>query len=93
MGSEARDPAGGNHKFSAHFRLILRRHFRLSFRSYAADAHYKERVIWTELQRIVPRADLRTCADFGHLEAECCRTCHLFYPHYEMTLFEHSDGG
>jgi hypothetical protein len=35
MGSEARDPAGGNHKFSAHFRLILRPHFRMSFRSYA----------------------------------------------------------
>jgi hypothetical protein len=58
-----------------------------------ADALYKEEVIWPELQRILPRADLQTCADFCQLEADCCSTCHSFYPHYEMTLFEHSESG
>jgi hypothetical protein len=35
MGLERRFRAGDNLEFSAHFRLILRPHFRMSFRSYA----------------------------------------------------------
>lgn len=40
----------------------------------------------------VPDADLKTCADFHDLGANCCRICHTFYPHYEMHIEDLPDG-
>ncbi len=36
---------------------------------------------------------VRTCADFSHLNVECCQTCHCHDPHFEITLIEVESGG
>jgi hypothetical protein len=37
--------------------------------------------------------DIKVCDDFRHLNVQCCRTCHEFYPHYDMSLIDLPGGG
>lgn len=43
--------------------------------------------------RLPEGVDIKTCEDFKHLGAECCDTCHHFYPEYEMEFIDLPDGG
>lgn len=46
------------------------------------------------LQDAGPGADIRTCADFIHLNVECCDTCHSFGFPYDMSpMVELKAGG
>jgi hypothetical protein len=41
------------------------------------------------LQDVLPDGmDIKVCEDFKHLNVECCKTCHEFYPHYDMSLID-----
>jgi hypothetical protein len=64
--------------------------------SLASDSEEEEIAIQTleaKLGEIEPDRDIRTCADFSHLGAECCEICHTFSPHYEMALLDVEGGG
>lgn len=52
----------------------------------------EEEIVIAELQKRLPDTDIKTCADFRHLNVTCCDTCHTFYPHYEMSLIDLPDG-
>jgi hypothetical protein len=56
------------------------------------ELDYEELVIAT-LREQLPDADVNTCEDFKGLKAQCCETCHRFYPHYDMHLENLSTGG
>ena len=45
------------------------------------------------LKEIEAGKNIRTCSDFGHLNVQCCETCHSFYPYYEMSLVDVEGGG
>jgi hypothetical protein len=47
----------------------------------------------TALKSVDPDAEIRTCEDFGHLQVECCDTCHRSYPQYDMALIDLERGG
>lgn len=49
------------------------------------DSDYEELVIAT-LREQLPDDDVTTCENFEGLGAQCCETCHEFYPHYDMYL-------
>jgi hypothetical protein len=49
------------------------------------EPDYEELVIAT-LREQLPDDDVNTCEDFEGLKAQCCETCHRFYPHYDMYL-------
>ena len=49
-------------------------------------------IIVAELQGRLPDTEIKTCDDFKHLNAACCKICHTFYPHYEMKLIDLPDG-
>ncbi len=36
---------------------------------------------------------VRTCADFSHLNVDCCETCHNNNPQFEMALIDVESGG
>ena len=36
---------------------------------------------------------IKSCEGFKHLGAQCCDTCHNFYPHDEMSVIDLPDGG
>lgn len=59
---------------------------------YSEEPDYQEIVI-AELQKRLPKTDIKTCDNFQHLNVTCCDTCHTFYPHYEMSLIDLPDGG
>jgi hypothetical protein len=52
----------------------------------------EEHVIVT-LREQLPDDDVNTCEDFEGLKAQCCETCHRFYPHYDMYLENLPTGG
>jgi hypothetical protein len=43
--------------------------------------------------RLPEGIDIKTCADFTHLDAECCDTCHHFLSESEMKFIDLPDGG
>lgn len=55
------------------------------------DPNYEEIVV-AELQRRLPDTEIKTCADFEHLNTACCNECHTSYAHYEMKLINLPDG-
>ena len=59
-----------------------------------SDEQDEEEFIISVLQGDLPSdVDIRTCEDCKHLNVECCKTCHEFYPHYDMSLIDLPDGG
>jgi hypothetical protein len=56
------------------------------------ELDYEELVIFT-LREQLSDADVNTCEDFEGLKAQCCETCHRFYPHYDMYLESLPTGG
>ncbi|AFL89420.1 hypothetical protein Terro_3199 [Terriglobus roseus DSM 18391] len=44
-----------------------------------------------ELGRRLPDTEFRVCGDFLTPTADCCESCHTFYPHYDMKLIELPD--
>jgi hypothetical protein len=59
----------------------------------SSDESDYEKIVVAELERRLPDGvDIRTCEDFGHLNVQCCDTCHNFYPHYEMKVIALPDG-
>jgi hypothetical protein len=45
----------------------------------SSDESDYEQIVVAELERRLPDGvDIRTCADFGHLNVECCDSCHNF---------------
>jgi hypothetical protein len=56
------------------------------------ELDYEDLVIAT-LREQLPDDDVNTCEDFEGLKAQCCETCHRFYPHYDMYLENLPTGG
>jgi hypothetical protein len=56
------------------------------------ELDYEELMIVT-LREQLPDDDVSTCEDFEGLKAQCCETCHRFYPHYDMYLEDDPAGG
>jgi hypothetical protein len=56
------------------------------------EPDYEELVI-AMLRDQLPDDDVNTCEDFEGLKAQCCETCHRFYPHYDMCLENLPEGG
>jgi hypothetical protein len=52
----------------------------------------REEIVVAELQRRLPDAEIKTCDEFKHLNAECCESCHTFNAHFEMKLIDLPDG-
>lgn len=61
------------------------------------DAEEHENVVRTtltgKLASLRHDEKVHTCADFGHLNIECCETCHTFCAHYELDLISLESGG
>ena len=57
------------------------------------DSVDEEEVIIAELDSRSPDTNIQTCADFGQLDVDCCKSCHTFYPEYEMSVIPLPDGG
>jgi hypothetical protein len=59
--------------------------------THSTDPDDQDPMMW-ELQWTLPSdMDIKTCADFRHLNVECCQTCHEL-PHYDMSLISLPDG-
>jgi hypothetical protein len=56
------------------------------------ELDYEDLVIATLRERL-PDDDVNNCEDFEGLRAQCCDTCHRFYPHYDMYLENLPTGG
>ena len=57
--------------------------------SHGNDAYYEKTIVEAiekSLQQVDPDANIRTCADFGHLKVKCCENCHGMYQHFEVSL-------
>jgi len=50
-------------------------------------------ILQVALKNATPHEQVRTCANFVHLNVECCETCHHHHPHFEMALIEIESGG
>ena len=58
------------------------------------DERDEEDFIISVLQDVLQDGvEIKVCDDFLHLNVQCCRTCHEFYPHYDMSLIDLPDGG
>jgi hypothetical protein len=53
----------------------------------------REELVIVTLREQLPDDDINTCEDFEELKAQCCETCHRFYPHYDMYLENLPAGG
>jgi hypothetical protein len=58
---------------------------------YSEEPDHEEIVIATLRERL-PETDIKTCEDFQLVQAQCCETCHTFYPHYDMKVIDLPDG-
>lgn len=47
----------------------------------------------SKLTPLRPEQLVRMCADFGHMGIECCESCHIYCPHYELALPNVECGG
>jgi hypothetical protein len=52
-----------------------------------------EDVVIATLEERLPEGNIQMCEDFKGLNVKCCQTCHSFYPHFEMSVVDLSDGG
>jgi hypothetical protein len=52
----------------------------------------REELVIVTLREQLPN-EVSTCEDFEGLKAQCCDTCHRFYPHYDMYLENLPTGG
>jgi hypothetical protein len=53
----------------------------------------REELVIVTLREQLPDDDVNTCEDFEGLKAQCCETCHRFYPHYDMYVENLPTGG